>query len=338
MILGIDISHWQTNDWKNPQYFFDPEVALEKGIEFAFLRASDPSLDPDKDHAFDNFAQTFSDAGLPFGCYHYARPASSLYGSAIQQAENFWKLIENKNFTLAPALDLECTEQIGDNTVGLSFTKAFLERIKALSGMTPIIYTSPGFWTSLRDYANAIWASEYPLWIAHYFSSLKFPQYGIPDIVANSANLPTVPDPWKKKGKTWSFWQFCATGDGEFYGGDYARYTDEVGLDLDVYNGTLAELLKELGNGSESGGTSETSDPLPKRVKIISPFLRGRSQPRYFEGTSAVIFEQGQILYRTDEESVFESASGIIWIQVQVPGCPCCGMWISSNSKYIKEL
>lgn len=333
MILGIDVSHWNTNSWENPKYFFDPFVAKEKGVSFAFIRASDPALHPDTDRAFDTFAKTFAEAGIPYGCYHYARPASNLYGSAVKQAESFWDLIKNKPFTLAPALDLECKEVIGNNMVGLSFAKAFLERIEELSGMTPIIYTSPGFWTSLRDSANALWAAEYPLWIAHYFSSLKFPQYGIPDAVANSTTLPTVPDPWKKKGKSWTIWQYCATGDGEFYGGDYAKHTDKVGLDLDVYRGTLEELLAELGNGA----VVQPPEP-PQRVKVICPFLRGRSQPRYFAGTSAVIFEQGQILYRTDEKPVFEPASGITWIQVQVPGCPCCGMWISSNSKYIQEL
>ena len=326
MILGIDISHWQTNDAKSPQHFFDPVIANDRGIEFAFLRSSDGTMD---DTAFSTFAETFGRTGIPFGCYHYARPAGSVYGTALQQAERFWNLIKDTGFNIAPALDLEC------DGIGLSFAKVWLERIKALSGMTPIIYTSPGFWGSLRDSNNAVWAAEYPLWIAHYFSSLAFPQYGIPEKVINSTTLPTVPDPWKKKGKTWSIWQFCATGDGEYYGGDYAKHSEnQVGLDLDVYHGTLEELLNELGNGS----LIEPSEPQLKRIKIICPFLRGRSQPRYFEGTSAVIFEQGQILYRTDEKPVYESASGITWIQVQIPDCPCCAKWISSNPKYIREL
>ena len=326
MILGNDISHWQTNDAKNPQYFFDPFIAKEKGIEFAYLRSSDGAAN---DTAFQTFAETFRQAGIPFGAYHYARPAGSVYGTALQQAERFWNLIKDTGFTLAPALDLEC------DGVGLSFTKVFLERIKELSGMIPVIYTSPSFWTGLKDSNNAIWAIEYPLWLANYFSSLTFPQYGIPNKVIYSTTLPALPDPWKRKGKTWSIWQFCATGDGEYYGGDYAKHGEnKVGLDLDVYNGTLEELMNELGNGE----AVEPSEPQPKRVKIICPFLRGRSQPKYFEGTSAVIFEQGQILYRTDEEPVYEPASGITWIQVQIPDCPCCGKWISSNQKYIKEL
>ncbi|HOJ01280.1 MAG TPA: glycoside hydrolase family 25 protein [Anaerolineaceae bacterium] len=330
MILGTDISHWQTNDASNPQHFFDPVIAKEKGVEFAFLRASDGATN---DKAFQTFARTFKQAELPFGVYHYARPAGTIYGTALQQADRFWNLIKDTGFTLSPALDLEC------QGVGLSFTKVFLERIKELSGRTPIIYTSPAFWTGLKDSGNALWAADYPLWIAHYFSSLIFPQYGIPEKVINSTTLPSVPNPWKKKDKMWSIWQFCATGDGEYYGGDYAKHSEnKVGLDLDVYHGTLEELLDELGNGTESGEVIQPSEPFPKRVKIISAFLRGRSQPRYFEGISAVIFEKGQILYRTDEEPVYEPASGITWIQVQVPDCPCCGMWISSNPKYIKEI
>ncbi len=84
------------------------------------------------------------------------------------------------------------------------------------------------------------------------------------------------------------------------------------------------------------------SPPVPeqKRVKIICPFLRGRSQPKYMPGTSQVIFEKGQILYRTEIDPVVENGKDyvIVWIQVEVPNCPCCHVWVSSNAKYVREV
>lgn len=313
LTLGIDISHWQTNSAENPQYFFDPSIAVGKGVQFAIIRAADPAIEGKKDRAFDTFAQSFANAGIPYGCYFYGRPASTKYGSALQQADYFWSLIKDKPFTFPPVLDLECTEVVQGNMTGLSYAKAFLERIAELSGMKPIIYTSPGFWMSLRDSNNATWAAEYPLWLAHYFSSLEYPQYDIPDNVINSTTLPTVPDPWKKKGKTWSIWQYCATGDGEFYGGDYAKHTDNVGLDLDVFNGTLDEMLEKLG----AKDVSDPDDPhdddpieLPTYVRVIakkndgSPgWLFFRNKPELYEDAQLAI-GYGDELELIDSEKI----------------------------------
>jgi len=277
LTLLVDISKWQTNDAVSPSYFFDPIQAKEKGVQAAYLRVGYGRI---LDTAVRHFAESFEAADLPFGFYHYAMPAGSAYGTALQQAEWFADIAMQYKFKLVPMLDLE------QSGVGLSYTKVWLERVAELCGCTPGIYTSPGFWTGLKDSGNAIWAAEYPLWIANYFSSLKYPVYDIPEIVANSTTLPVVPDPWKKKGKTWSIWQFCATGDGEFYGGNYAKHTDEVGLDLDVFNGTYNELMMALGVGEVVIDDPIVIDPepveQPKKVRVIVRQSSGSAGWLYF--------------------------------------------------------
>lgn len=323
MIMGIDISHWQTNDAKSPHYFFDPNVAKDKGVEFAFLRAADGRQ---LDTAFETFAKTFADAGIPFGCYYYARPAGSAYGSATEQADLFWNLIKDKAFTLPPALDLEC------DGVGLSYIKTWLERIKALSGMTPIIYTREKFWSGLKSSANALWAAEYPIWLASYFYSLeKFPVYGIPDVVINSTTLPVVPDPWKKKGKTWTIWQYCRYGDGEFYGGNYAKHTNETSLDLDGYRGTISELIAELGGTPTipSDTTGETPPTLTEKyAEVTASWLRFRSKPSQYGGETLVIGKGAQL------KITGEIVSGdIAYYPVEMDGY---AGYISANPQYSK--
>jgi len=321
MIFGIDISHWQTNDAKSPQYFFDPAVAKEKGVQFAYIRAADGIQ---KDTAFETFAQSFYEAGMPFGCYYYARPAGTTYGSATAQADFFWNLIKDKKYTLPPALDLEC------DGVGLSYIKTWLERIKLLSGMTPIIYTREKFWSALKDSANAVWAIDYPIWLASYFYSMeKFPVYGIPDVVLNSTTLPVVPDPWKKKGKTWTLWQYCRYGDGEYYGGNYAKHTNETSLDLDGYRGTVEELIAELGGNSVPEiPDTEPETPKAKYAEVLVSWLRFRSKPSLYAGETLVIGKGAQLKITGDIVS-----GDIDYYPVEMDGY---AGYISANPQYIK--
>lgn len=324
--LIVDISKWQTNDAANPQHFFDPVIAKERGVRAAYLRVGYGRV---MDTAVEHFAKTFAAAGLPFGFYHYAMPAGSMYGTAQQQAEWFADIVMQHPFSLVPMLDLE---QAG---VGLSYTKVWLERVQGLCGCVPGIYTSPGFWGGLRDSGNAVWAADYPLWIAHYFSSLEFPVYDIPDIVANSTTLPTVPDPWKKKGKTWSIWQFCAVGDGEFYGGDYAKHTDETGLDLDVFNGTYDELMATLG---VEGTIIVDPDPVDEpgdlgygRVMVRVTWLRFRNRPELYDGDTMIV-GLGTVLNVTGEKV---GGDGIDWYPVEFEGYRG---YVSAGSAYTQVI
>ena len=112
---------------------------------------------------------------------------------------------------------------------------------------------------------------------------------------------PTMPEDWTE----WHFWQY--------------------GRGLNYFNGDV-EALREYA-GIKAKVTT---------VTILCYFLRGRINPVYMPGQSELIFQRGQVLKATDAEQVFESASGITWIQVEVPTCPCCKMWVSSHPSYVR--
>ena len=248
LTLGIDISVWQTNDAKNPTYLFNPVIAKEKGVQFAFIRAS---IGSSKDNAVDKFAPAVEKAGLPHGFYHFLRPDVSY----ITQADKFVSIIKDFNYQLPPVCDVE---QVG---LGLDIVRSWCGRVASKLGKKPIIYSSPGFWNNLLGVERADWALEYDYWVAHYMK-LSFPVYGIPDEVENTTSYPTPLLPWSKNGKAWKFWQFCAAGDGEFYGGDYAKHTDKTSLDMDVYNGSPAQFEKEFGI---------TEQPIPDEPPVTPP-------------------------------------------------------------------
>jgi len=136
-VLGVDVSLWNTDSAYAAKRWFDPFIAKEKGVQFAFIKASEGKA---KDPQVDKFAKLFADAGIPHGFYHFARPEWSY----VDQANLFWSIIKDFDWSLPPVLDLE------REGVGLSFTKAFLGRIESKANVKPILYTSPSFWTSLN--------------------------------------------------------------------------------------------------------------------------------------------------------------------------------------------
>ena len=288
--FGIDISHWQTNSAQSPQYFFDPFIAKDKGVQFAFIRASDGTR---KDNAFDHFAPSFNQAGIPWAPYHFLRPQSQY--SYISQVDKFIEYIKPYDYQLRPVLDVEA------DGLGFELVKAWCGRLESKLGLKPIIYTAPNPWNRYAGVDKATWALEYDYWVANYFSSLKFPVYDIPEIVLNTTTMPTELMPWAKAGKPWTFWQFCASGDGEFYGGDYAKHTDKTSLDMNVFNGTYDQLAAKFGLTDQEPGTPEP--PTLGQVRVKVPWLFFRSRPELYSGACLAI-GQGVILKLLSPEPI----------------------------------
>jgi lysozyme len=91
----------------------------------------------------------------------------------------------------------------------------FLSAVQTATGLTPLLYASSSF---LSDYGGL---GAYPLWVANY-----------------GVSCPNVPSAWT----TYTFWQSSGTGSAGGISGQ---------VDVDSFNGTLAE-LQALGTG---GGT-----------------------------------------------------------------------------------
>ena len=194
-VKGIDVSvHNGTIDWAKVK---------GTGRVFAVARVSDGAT-----HLDTQFAANWpaiKTAGLVRGVYQYFRPSQD----PVAQAD----LLLSKIGTLGagdlpPVIDVETADGASTTKV-VSAVRAWIDRVKAKTGVDPIIYSASGFWNTLPNTAQ--FASNL-LWVANY-----------------GASCPSVPSTWKK----WSIWQYAETG-------NVAGVTG--GIDLDTFNGSLADL------------------------------------------------------------------------------------------------
>ncbi|HET6712813.1 MAG TPA: GH25 family lysozyme [Actinomycetota bacterium] len=153
---GIDVSHWQgTIDWQR---------VAEKGKRFAFLKATDGHdiLDPT---FFANRAGARAN-GLLVGAYHFARPDPSK-GDAVEEARWFVSQADPRPGYLLPVLDLETSRGLDQQDVTL-WARRWTAEVRRLTGVTPLVYTSPHGWERRTGDTRALARDGSPLWIAHW--------------------------------------------------------------------------------------------------------------------------------------------------------------------------
>ena len=220
-VPGIDVSVWQDDNSTAQQMNFSKAKAA--GAQFTFIKVSERGgIDPD----FVNNWKAARDAGLPRGGYHFLRWDLS----ASLQAKIFCSLLYGDPGELPPVADFEAPASNGQYPSN-ALLLAFLEEVEDRLGKKPMIYTSPGYWSTNGKIKgsskyDSIWL-YYPLWIAHY----------------TNAEQPMLPEPWKSAGKPWTFWQWSCTGDGLKYG------AESKAIDLNWYNGDPLDFenyLREL--------------------------------------------------------------------------------------------
>ena len=305
--FGTDISKYQTNDSGNPTRFFDPAVAKEKGIEFAFIKATGGIL---KDSAVDTFARTFTEARLPHGFYHYAYPTTTY----TRQVDMFWDVIKDFHQDFPPVLDLE------QSGVYLPFIQSFLGRLGDKCGKTPILYTRASYWNSLAGSDKASWVLKYPLWIANYKYTSN--TYGVPEEIENGTKTPAMPNIWVSTGTPYTFWQYSQSGNGEFYGGNYdPRYVEKVALDMNCFNGTKETMYARFGIGSYVPPTP----PTDKYVTVICSALKFRSKAELYPGLCLLVG------YGTKMKFVEKVTTDIEWYKVIFDGYTG---YVSANPNY----
>lgn len=196
---GIDVSHWQnTIDWKK---------VASAGKRFVFLKATDGHdyLDP-------TFATNRAGAranGLVVGAYHFARPDPSR-GDAIEEARWFVSQADPRPGNLLPVLDLETSKGLDQQGITL-WARRWVAEVRRLTGITPLMYTSPYGWASRTGDSRALAREGVPLWVAHW-----------------GVDSPLLPaGDWDGNG--WRVWQY--TSDGHVAG-------IQGRVDLDVVKGT----------------------------------------------------------------------------------------------------
>ena len=219
MIQGIDISHWQ-DDKSTPQKM-NFKKAVDAGAKFVFIKVSERGgIDRDFEYNWD----AAKAVGLLRGGYHFLRWDLS----GLVQARMFSELLKDDPGELPPVADFEAPRK-GSLYPSNALLEQFLMEVESKLNRKPMIYSSPGFWSSygrnkVTKQFDQKWA-YFPLWVAHYMKSY---QAGV--------SKPDELEPWKSLGKKWTFWQYTATGDGPLYG------AESKGIDLNWFNGTLTEL------------------------------------------------------------------------------------------------
>jgi lysozyme len=220
-IEGIDVSKWDgTIDWN---------AVAQSGRAFAFIRVSDglTHYDPQFDA---NWANAKA-AGLYRGVYQFFRPTEDATAQADLLLSHMGTLGPGD---LPPVLDVEVTDGASGSHIRAG-VDTWSARIQQMTGITPIVYTSPGFWAYVGGGADGD-----TLWIANWGPS-----------------CPSMASSWS----SWTFWQYSDNGQ---VPGIHSR------VDLNKFNGTLADLADfsstSVGGGapppppSDDGGAPPTTD------------------------------------------------------------------------------
>jgi lysozyme len=203
---GVDVSHYQgLVNWT--------QVA-SKAYRFTFAKASEGFTYVDATYPINRAGA--EGMGLRFGAYHFGRPsgsgAAAIVASATAQADHFVDVARPQPGELPPVLDLEVTGGLGSKALS-QWAEAWLDEVKARTGVSGFIYTSPNFWKTKLGDTSTFAFGGYRLWVAHWTKN------GSPLVPAGN---------WGGLG--WMFWQWtdCASVPGFIHCVDGDRY---AGLD-----------------------------------------------------------------------------------------------------------
>lgn len=198
-VKGIDVSQWQgTIDWA--------QVAAA-GYGFAFARVS---------HGFyrdTQFARNWPEMkahGVVRGAYQFFDASTD----GAQQADDFLAVLGPLDADdLPPVCDVETLSGASVAQLEAEVQK-WVDRVRAVTGRKPLVYTSPGFWNGKLNHGFGC-----DLWVAHW-----------------GVSAPVVPNGWTD----WVFWQQSSTGTIPGING---------AVDEDEFHGSLADLKVFIASG-----------------------------------------------------------------------------------------
>jgi lysozyme len=205
LVYGVDVSYYQgTINW----------AQVKTAKDFAIARVSDGSY---LDTKFDQNWAGMKAAGIIRGAYQFFEPGQD---PTTQANIMIQKMVGFGPGDLPPMLDMEVTGGQSPATITAKI-HTWVNKIKAATGRTPLIYTGKYFWepnVQTNDFAS------FPLVIAAYVKP----------------NCPNTPSPWTK----WAMWQYSSSGSVPGISGN---------VDMDEFNGTMADLKKLAGMDSDWG-------------------------------------------------------------------------------------
>jgi GH25 family lysozyme M1 (1,4-beta-N-acetylmuramidase) len=195
-LKGIDVSYYQgTIDWP---------VVRDSGVKFAIARVNDGGF---MDPKFDENWAAIQAMGLARGAYQFFRPGKDASAMADVLIDKIGPLGPGD---LPPTLDVEATDGESPSSI-IAKIHVWVDKVKAATGRTPIIYTGRYFW---NDNVGTSEFDHHPLWLAAYVNG-----------------CPNTPDAWDD----WRIWQHSGSGTVPGISG---------AVDLNLFNGTEAELAQ----------------------------------------------------------------------------------------------
>jgi lysozyme len=196
--------------------------AKTAGIQFGFARISDGTANPDA--YFTTNWQGMAANGIVRGAYQYFRASVDPTAQANLVVSSLQQAGGLRAGDLPVVMDIETADGQAEATIEANM-HTWLAAVAAQTGRTPILYTSVGTYPVTTTAFSA-----YPLWVANY-----------------GASCPSMPPGWSQ----WQFWQYSSTGT--------VMGVGSGAVDLDQYDGTLAQLMAMAGGtGSDSGATLGT--------------------------------------------------------------------------------
>ncbi|MGB7876754.1 MAG: GH25 family lysozyme [Anaerolineales bacterium] len=232
-VKGIDVS------------VYDPVINWAKvrsqGYRFAYIRAS-YGVENNRtvmDTMFPSHWAGSKAAGMLRGPYHYLRAAQD----GTKQAIEFLKIVKLEKGDLPPALDLEeVFNQNASNKQFMTNAEAFLKKVKAETGITPMVYSRTSFLKEKVSQPNGkppAWASNYRMWVAHW-------TYAFGETIKPDEEPGWAP---------YTFWQY--SGERDALDGITNEQGGLVKVDFDVFRGTLEELF-QLANATPPASQTYT--------------------------------------------------------------------------------
>ena len=211
MVNGIDVSAYQEN--------VSFQQVHEDGYSFVYVKATEST-----DYESATFAsqwQGAAAAGMLRGGYHFF----DFNADATAQAEFFLSVCPPVKGALPPMLDLEQTDGVPAPAQNVRSVATFLHAVESATGVRCILYVNFPCWSGSLGATTGF--AGHPLWAPSYLQGVTRPApSGEPPILQPPAPQITA---WPR----WTFWQYSQSG---VVGGVAGS------VDLDVFNGTLAEL------------------------------------------------------------------------------------------------
>jgi lysozyme len=194
---GVDVSHYNgTINWANVK---------AAGIVFAYAKATEGTTFTDPQ--FSANWPGMKAAGVVRGAYAFFHANLD----PTTEADHYLSVVGTlQPGDLPPMLDVEVTDAQPAAVIAAN-VNIWVDHVQAATGLAPLIYTSPSFWTG--SVGDSIVSPAVPLWIANW-----------------QVTCPSLPAAWTD----WAIWQYSSTGTVAGISG---------AVDLDEFNGTMSDLL-----------------------------------------------------------------------------------------------